>query len=178
MPAPRALRALLLEAVRGVDGAVLEGLGPLGSFRALAALWATGWLGERKPTARATSAAIRHRLREIGAARRSLAQAALLPAGAVVLIEGRVVALSPLDLDDDGGEMVRVPPPPVRWIDSRAPRQGDRVTLLGFVDRALDPSLPPRGPRQSPTRLLVRPALLPLVGQVTAAGKPRSRTIP
>jgi hypothetical protein len=183
MPAsgsPRALRALLLEAVRGSDGAVLAGLGSLSSFRALSALWQTGWLGGGQRSGRATSAEMRQRLREIGAARRTLAQAALLPAGAVALIEGRVVALSPLDLDDGSGEIARVPPAPIHWIDRQAARQGDRVTLLGFVDRALDPTLPAPGPRQPASRVLVRSAQLPLVAHVFSmlpAGKLRSRTI-
>jgi hypothetical protein len=181
MPASaRALRAVLLEAVRGSDGVVLAGLGPLSSFRALSTLWQTGWLGGGKRSRRATSAGIRQHLRAIGAARRSLAEAALLPAGAIALIEARVVALSPLDLDDDSGEIARVPPGPIHWIDDQAARQGDRVTLLGFVDRALDPSLPAPGPRRAALRLLVRSARLPLVAHVVAmlpAGKLGSRTI-
>jgi hypothetical protein len=181
MPASaRDLRALLLEAVRGSDGAVLAGLGSLSSFRALSTLWQTGWLGGGKRSGRATSAGIRQRLREIGAARRRLAEAALLPAGAVALIEGRVVALSPLDLDDDSGEIARVPAGPIHWIDHQSACQGDRVTLLGFVDRALDPSLPAPGPRQPASRLLLRSAQLPLVAHVFSmlpAGKRGSRKI-
>ena len=176
----RALRALLLEAVRGSDEAVLAGLGALSSFVALSALWQAGWLGGGKRPGRATSAEIRRRLREIGAARRTAAEAALLPAGAVALLEGNVVALSPLDLDDGSGELARVGPGPVHWIDRQAARQGDRVTLLGFVECVLDPTQPPSGPRHAGRRLLVRSARLPLVAHVfrmLPAGKLRSRTI-
>jgi hypothetical protein len=169
------VRALLLEAVSGGAEAILPALGALASFRALAALWQAGWLGSGKISPRAASAEIRQRLRAIAATRRSLAEAATVPAGTPVLVEGTLVA--PFTLDDGSGERAELAG--VRWIDGRAPAQGDRVTVLGFVERALDPSRPPPGPRQLATRLVLRSAALPLLGQTAqrAPGKARRRTI-
>jgi hypothetical protein len=176
--AARTLRALLL---RAAGDELLAPLGPWASFEGLTALWDAGWLsgGEVHPAraGRVTSARIRRQLRVIAGARRSIASAALLAAGAAALLEGTVAGLGPLCLEDGSGERVWVPEPPAIFVGGPA-RARDRVTVLGFVDHQLDPGLPPRGPRQAPARLLIRPARLPLVAMVAAAGKDRARTIP
>jgi hypothetical protein len=184
MPTARTLRAWLQRAAGGEGEALLARLGPFGSFAALTVLWEVGWLGAAQRSPRITEARIRQRLREIGGARRNIAEAALLPAGATVLLEGMVAALSPLVLDDGSGERASVPEPPARWIGGAGPAiQGDRVTLLGFADPALDLTQAPRGPRRTPRALLVRAARLPLVAHLASTsgqppGKPESSKIP
>jgi hypothetical protein len=170
MPTARTLRAWLQRAAGGDGDALLARLGPFGSFAALTALWEAGWLGAAQRSPRITEARIRQRLREIGDARRTIAEAALLPAGATVLLEGAVTALSPLALDDGSGERASVPAAPARWIGAAGPPiEGDRVTLLGFADPTVDLTQAPPGPRRTPRALLVRAAGLPLVAHLAPA---------
>ena len=179
MPRPsgraRALRGLLLEALDGCDETVLDRLGPLATWSALAALWESGWLGAGKSTVRATCAQIRQRLREIANARRSIAEAAELPAGAVLCIEGTIVEATARDLviDDGSGEPAHARSDDAHWLSARvAPLPGDRVTVLGFADSELDSRRAPVGPRRLPRRVVIRAAGLPLIAHLGTVAMP------
>jgi hypothetical protein len=167
----RALRGLLLEALKGEE-ALLERLGAFGSWRALATLWEAGWLGGGHTSARATAAEIRHHLREVVAARRSIAD---VTAG-VVWVEGGVIRAGADDLllDDNSGETALIPRAELRWIGGLPPAlEGDRVSVLGFAAPELDPSLPPSGPRRLPRRVVIRSADLPAIAHLAMRGPRR-----
>jgi hypothetical protein len=155
----RSLRALLLEAVQGIEPADLDRLGPLATFEALAALWHSGWLGEGRRVSRVMVAEMRQRLRQVARARVSITEAGALEAGAVALVRGelRCSGVGPLVIDD--GEQALVAE--ARWIGS--PARHGTVTVLGFVDRRFDPEAAPAGPRRSPTRLWVASTRLPVI---------------
>jgi hypothetical protein len=163
----------LLEALAGCDDRVLAGLGALGSWSALAALWEHGWLGAGKPSVRATCAEIRQRLREIARSRCSIAEVLAAPAGAVVCIEGTIAEIGEerVLVEDGSGESADLRPGEVRWL-GRRPAAGERVTVLGFADSAVDPTRAARGPRALPRRAVIRAAGLPPVAQVGALALP------
>jgi uncharacterized protein YdeI (BOF family) len=171
----RALRDLLLEALGGCDEALLERLGSLASWNAVAALWQGGWLGAGKSSMRATGAQIRRRLREIAQARRSIAEVLALPAGTPVCIEGTIIEATAHDLvvDDGSGELAYARSEDARWLSPRlAPQAGDRVTVLGFADSEVDATRAPPGPRTLPRRVVLRAAGLPLVVHLGAMAEP------
>jgi hypothetical protein len=96
------------------------------------------------------------------------------------LLEGVVAEVAPLCLDDGSGERASLLEPPRRWIGGAPPpREGDRVTLLGYADPTFALAEAPRGPRRSPRRLLVRAARLPLLACCLRQdpGKPEGTTI-
>jgi hypothetical protein len=172
----RALRGLLLEGLRGCDDRVLAQLGPLASWRALATLWEMGWLGTGKSSVRATSAEIRQRLRQIAEARRSIADAAALAAGAPVCVQGDVTRASTAELmlEDNSGEPAFIPVAELRWIGQpRAAAEGDRVTVLGFAHTELDPAQAPSAPRRLPQRVVIGAAALPAIAHLAMEGAPR-----
>jgi hypothetical protein len=183
MATARTVRAWLRQAA-GSDETLLARLGPFGTFAALTVLWEAGWLGVRRRSDRLTEAGIRHRLRAIAGARRSIADAAVLAAGTAVLLEGTVSALAPLSLEDGSGERASVPAAPEHWIGVAGPAgEGDRVTLLGFAEPALDLTRPPRGPRRPGRAVLVRAARLPVIAHLASAprqspGKAEGSKIP
>jgi hypothetical protein len=156
---PRNLRALLLEAVQGIDLADLDRLGPLATFEALAALWKSGWLGEGHRLQRVTAAEMRQRLRQVARARMSIAEASALAAGALVLVRGELRPATDGTLVIDDGERALVAE--VRWIGS--PARDGTVTALGFADPRFDPDALPAGPRRSPKRLWLASTHLPVV---------------
>jgi hypothetical protein len=163
----RGLRGLLREAVQGTAATDLDRLGPLATFEALAALWHSGWLGPGHSSPRATAAEVRQRLRQVARARVSVAEAAALPVGTVVLVTGTLRLESGSRSDDAGETLVidddgaRASLSPLHWIGSAA-RDGT-VTVLGFTDPRLDPGAAAAGPRRSPTRLWLSSAGLPLM---------------
>lgn len=156
---PRNLRALLLEAVQGIDLADLDRLGPLATFEALAALWQSGWLGEGHRVQRVTVAEMRQRLRQVARARVSIAEASALAAGAVVLVRGELRPSTDGTLVIDDGEWALVAE--VRWIGS--PARDGTVTALGFADPRFDADAAPAGPRRSPKRLWLGSTRLPVI---------------
>jgi hypothetical protein len=171
----RALRGLLLEALEG-DDSLLTRLGAFGSWRALATLWETGWLGRSHRSARATAAELRQRLREIAAARRSIAEAAAVATGAAVWVEGGVIraGVEALLLDDNSGETARIPSAELRWIGGPpAAGEGDRVTVLGFAAPEVDPSLAAPAPRRLPRRVVIRSADRPAIAHLAMTGARR-----
>jgi hypothetical protein len=165
----RALRAMLLEALEGCDEELLARLGPLASWNAIAGLWEGGWLGQGKSSPRATRAQVRQKLREIAAARRTIAEVPALPAGTMVCLEGAVVEVTPRDLviEDGSGERAHARSEGAWWINPRlSPREGDRVTVLGFVYSEVDETRAPRNPRELPRRVVIRAAALPLMAHL------------
>jgi hypothetical protein len=179
-PGPALLRALLLEAARGPGMDVtLMRLGPFASFQALTALWQAGWLGGGQSSARASSAEIRQRLRAIGEARRTAAEAMEAPVGEPLLVGGVLASLASPVLCDETGAVVRVALEGAHHVGRPAPlTEGDRVTVLGFADRELAADEAPGGPRRLPYRVIVRAAHLPVVVHMAAAGKAAVGTIP
>jgi hypothetical protein len=175
MSSGRALRGLLLEALEG-EGTLLARLGVFGSWRAMATLWETGWLGGGHRSARATAAEIRQRLRQIAAARRSIAEAAAVPTGAPVWVEGGVIraGAETLLLDDNSGETALIPCAELRWIGGPpAAGEGDRVTVLGFAAAEVDPSLAASAPRRLPRRVVIRSADRPAIAHLAMTGARR-----
>lgn len=166
---PRVLRALLLDALRGCDDAVVASLGPFSSWRGLSLLWESGWLGEPRATARATAARIRKALREIAASRRSVGALGQAPSGSRVLLDGRVAAVRGEDLllENPEGE------PPLVLLESArrltepgrtAVAVADAVTVLGFADTVPDAAGAAGSPRGLPSRPAIRSgALRPLL---------------
>jgi hypothetical protein len=175
----RALRAVLLEALEGCDEELLARLGPLASWNAIAGLWEGGWLGQGKSSPRATRAQVRQKLKEIAGARRTIAEMVALPAGTMVFIDGIVVAVSARDLvvDDGSGERAYARSEAAWWKNPRlSPREGARVSVLGFAYSELDESRAPRNPRELPRRVVIRSAALPLVAHLGAlAEEPSAR---
>ncbi len=179
-PGPALLRALLLEAARGpgMDVTLLR-LGPFASFQALTVLWQAGWLGGGQSSARASSAEMRQRLRAIGEARRTLAEALEAVVGEPLLVAGPIASLTPAVLRDDSGAAVTVELEGAHHVGRPAPlAEGDRVTVLGFADRELAADEAPGGPRRLPYRVIVRAAHLPVVVHTAVAGKAGVGTIP
>jgi hypothetical protein len=169
------LRALLLEAMRGCDDALLARLGPLASWNALVALWEGGWLGAGKSSVRATCAQIRQRLRAIADSRQSIAAVLGLTAGTPVCIAGTIVEATAEDLvvDDGSGELARARSDGGWWDNARvAPLAGDRVTLVGFADSEVDLARAPDRPRALPRRVVIRAAQLPLIAHLGALALP------
>lgn len=169
----RALRDVLIDAARGLEEEVLTRLGPFASWQALVVLWDTGWLGESKRSPRATSAEVRTRLRTIAAARRPIAALGAIPSGTMVCLEGilRESAPDELALEDESGEAIAFARGGVTWVDPRRiPVANERVTVLGFVDRRLEPRATPDGPRRLPRQTMVCAGRFPVV---VSAGEAR-----
>ena len=174
IPGGRGLRGLLLDALDGDE--LLGKLGPFGSWRALATLWETGWLGRGHRSARATAAEIRQRLRAIAAARRSIAEVPSVVTGATVWVEGGVIraGAEALLLDDNSGETAHIPSAEVRWIGwPPAAGEGDSVTVLGFAAAEVDLSLALSAPRRLPRRVVIRSADRPAIAHRAMAGARR-----
>jgi hypothetical protein len=171
----QALRDLLLEAVQGCDDALLERLGTLASWNALAALWEGGWLGPSHSSMRVSVAQARQQLRMLAAARRPIAQLLALPAGTAVVVEGDIVSVTPDDLvvDDRSGELAHARSTEEWWLNPRlVPMAGDRVTLVGFLDLEVDETRAPEHARALPRRVVIRAAALPLIAHLGALALP------
>jgi hypothetical protein len=171
----QALRGLLLEALKGCDEELLERLGTLASWNALLALWEGGWLGPMHASMRMSIAHVRHRLRKIAAARRSIVEVLALPAGTAVVVEGTIVEATAQDLviADGSGELARARSAAEWWLNPRlSPMAGDRVTIVGFADSEIDPTRAPDNPRALPRRVVLRAAGLPLIAHLGTLALP------
>jgi hypothetical protein len=155
----RNLRALLLEALRGTDDRVTEGLGALASWQALVALWDSGWLGGGRTSARLAAADIRAHLRELASARRPITAVEHAALGELVCITGELLPTPFEDVllvsDREGASIVVLVPVGTHFVGGPLAIR-DRVTVLGFADHEPDPDLARATPRGMPRRAIIR----------------------
>ncbi len=162
------LRDLLLESVRGAGEPLTDALAAFAAWRTLSVLWQTGWLGPDRGSPAAVRAEVRRRFRELAAAHCPVAALAHKPVGQMVCLRGKMVDVGTAPdfrLDDETADPVVVQAAGARVLGGGGTAMaGQDLTVLGFLDRIVDPAVSASVPRQPPLRSVIRAGdCLPLI---------------
>lgn len=209
VPGPTALtrmRHLLLEASTGGGEALEDAARAFHAWRFLAVLCASAWTDGARRESQAARRLLRRRLRLLGSRPMTLAAASLQPAGSPVHLVGTARGMPPgrpgshiwrnseeeaggrrvlieeghdFSLVDDTGQSLCVIAVGGHLINAEEMGEGDRVSVVGYIDRIAEP----RAQRGSPhargeLSLAVRSGdLIPLFVRVLADGNSPPRTV-